>query len=101
MSRLANYIPLLTPRDILILIMVYLYDGLVSEMVCCRYFGQNRSFRAGYARLAKLVASHYLRSCPLPSMTGKGTGKQWLTIDYNARPILEEHLDLSPTELKH
>src|SRR5436305_387819 len=92
--------PLLTPRDIQILIMAYQYDSVTIEMLWRRFWGHSMSQRACYARVQRLISSGYFRSCILPSKSGKGTGKQWLTVGPAAVPILVEYLDLDPSEIK-
>src|SRR4051812_21604274 len=94
---MAGPVPLvLTNRDIAILQMVYTYSGCTAEHIRRRFFtGRSPCF----TRIAKLVATGYLASRRLPSSSGIGSGKAFLTIGPKAHPVLAEVLGVSLADL--
>ncbi len=93
--------PVLTPRDLSVLRMVYEFGGVTADHVRARYF-PNRTkgaISACYRRIAALTASGYLTSLRMPAASGVGSGKALLLPGPAARPILAELLGLSRSEL--
>jgi hypothetical protein len=89
----------LTQRDMAILVMVYTYGGVTVEHVHRRLF-VGRGPRHCYRRIAQLTRLGYLDSVRLPSSSGIGSGKVFLTVGRQARPILVRMLGLYRSELK-
>ncbi len=90
----------LTPRDAAILAFVYAYDGCVVDQLRRRFWPSFGARSACYNRVAHLINAGYLASRRLPSLTGQGSGKAFLTIGPRARSILAKLLRLSRTELR-
>ncbi|MGH7511364.1 MAG: hypothetical protein ACREOQ_00435, partial [Gemmatimonadales bacterium] len=91
----------LTPRDTAILALVYFYDGIIIDLIVRRFWPSPGARSACYDRVARLINAGYLRAERLPSQTGLGSGKQFLTVGPKARPILIEQYGVSPPELRH
>lgn len=90
----------LTERDILIMGMVYEYDGCTADHIRARFFPTPGARSPCYDRIAKLVRAGYLASRRLPPLNGGiGSGPAFLTVGPQGRPILAEALGLSRTEL--
>src|SRR5437762_1137145 len=79
--------------------MVFSYGGVSINHVQQRFFPTPGARAACYARVAKLIASRYLAGLRLPSQTGQGSGKLFLTTGPAARPILAKLLNCSVSSL--
>jgi hypothetical protein len=82
-----------------VILMVYLYGGCTAEHIRRCYFSSHGARSACYAWIARLVKDDYLVSTRLPSLTGIGSGKAFLTTGPNARPLLAKALGIPRTEL--
>src|SRR5438874_12098696 len=89
----------LTPRDESILEMVFAYDGVAIHHVQQRFFPTPGARSACYTRIGTLVKAGYLTATRIPSQTGLGTGKAFLTAAAKARPLLAKLLGTSIPEL--
>ena len=76
---------MLTARDLEILAMIFHYDGLVVDLVRRRFWPSPGARSACYDRLARLIADGYLQATRLPSLTGVGSGRTFLTIGGRGR----------------
>jgi hypothetical protein len=101
MSSVAPPTLMLTDRDLHILAMSHHYGGVAVDHVRQRFFRSpgKGAQSACYARLARLLAAHYLASQRLPATSGIGSGKLFLTPGPKARPVLAKMLGVSRTEL--
>src|SRR5215204_5562565 len=100
MSDTANYAIQLTPRNIQIILMVYEYDGIPNFLIRKRFWPSFGARSYCFERLLKLVRAGYLRTKPLPSLTGKGTGPSLLTIGPASHPLLKRELGLTTADLR-
>jgi hypothetical protein len=94
----------ITARDLAILSFVFSVDGCNVRHLLRRFFPTFSSLPYGptssaYQRVGKLVESGYLRSRRLPSLSGLGSGKQFLTIGPTAYPLLSHLLEIPRAEL--
>lgn len=89
----------LTDRDLAVLRMVYEYDGCAIDHIRLRFFPTSGARTPCYRRIAHLIEHAYLASNRLPSLTGRGSGKAFLTIGSQARSLLAQVLELSRSEL--
>lgn len=88
-------------RDVDVMVMVYVFDGVTVDQVRSRFWPTDGARSACYDRVARLTRSQYLTNVRLPSLTGQGSGKAFLTIGPRAYPLLAERLELSRAELNH
>lgn len=88
-----------TYRDLAIVRMVYSYNGCAVEHIRRRFFPTPGGRSPCYRRIAYLVKQGFLASTRLPALSGLGSGKTFLTVDLNARPILAQMLGLSRSQL--
>lgn len=88
-----------TARDLAICRMVYEYQGCSIDHIRRRFFPTPGSRTPCYRRVARLVQQGFLASTRLPSFSGVGSGRAFLTIGQNARLVLAEVLGLSRSEL--
>jgi hypothetical protein len=84
---------MLTARDLEILAMICRYDGLVVELIRRRFWPSSGARSACYDRVARLITDGYLRATRLPSLTGRGSGKAFLTLGLRGRKELAAYLD--------
>src|SRR5690348_13938339 len=84
-SAAATSVLALTHRDLAILTMVHQYDGCVIEQIKRRFWPTFGARSACYDRLARLIAANHLHAQRLPSLTGRGSGKVFLTIGPQGR----------------
>lgn len=91
---------ILTERDLQILAMVYLYDGVVVEQLRRRFWGRFGARSACFSRVAKLLQAAYLKGVRLPPASWCGSGKLFVTIGPAARPVLGQLLELTRAELE-
>jgi hypothetical protein len=68
--------------------MVCAYRGCTTEQIHARFWRPGSSPSACYRRIALLVDADYLRAFRLPSLTGIGSGKRFLTIGPRGRACL-------------
>jgi len=85
----------LTDRDLAILEMVFSYGGCSVAHVQKRWFPTSGARSAAYDRVNRLVEAGYLIGHRLPSQTGQGSGKLFLTTGSAARPVLAKLLNCS------
>jgi len=78
----------LTPRDQAIIQMVYDYGGCGAQHIHHRFWPPDSSLSACYRRLSRLIAGHYLVNWRLPSLTGQGSGKSFLTLGLAGRRLI-------------
>jgi hypothetical protein len=91
---------LFTARDLALCLMVYTYRGCTVDQLQARFFPTFGARTACYARLARLIEAGYLTRTRLPSRTGVGSGKTFLTLGLAARPLVAEALDLPVHQLE-
>lgn len=91
----------LTNRDLAIIRMVYEYEGCAIDHIRTKLFSSPGAHSSCYRRIAYLIHQGFLTSIRLPSLTGVGSGKAFLTIGPQARPILTQMLGLSRSELTY
>ncbi len=89
----------LTKRDIATTVMVYLFGGCSTDHVAKRLFPGLKSSRACYRHVAELVNQGYLLTQRLPSLSGVGSGKNFLTLAPKGKPVVAQALGLSVSEL--
>lgn len=90
---------ILTKRDVAIITMVYLFGGCSTAHVAARLFSALKSPRVSYRRIAELVQQGYLLGRRLPSSSGVGSGKNFLTLGPKGKPVVALALGLSESEL--
>lgn len=93
LSRLTPLPLTLTARDLDILAMTHRYDGLVIEQIKRRFWPSFGARSACYDRIARLIADRYLHAQRLPSLSGRGSGKVFLTLGPRGRPELARELE--------
>jgi len=98
MSRIA--LAALTNRDLSMLAMVYAYDGCTTDHLWARFFVSLGARSSCYRRVAWLSSSGFLQATRLPSCTGIGSGKQFLSIGPTGRAVLAEFLAIPLAELR-
>jgi Replication-relaxation len=86
---------LLTPRDNAILDMVHDLRGCTSSQIHSRFWGANRPRAACYRRIAGLIREGYLCARRLPSLSGVGSGKRFLTLGEAGRDLIAQRLRVS------
>lgn len=89
----------LTQRDIEILWTTYRFAGCSTDHIRQRFFPTRGARSACYTRIALLASAGYLSTKRLPSLTGIGSGKQFLTPGPKSRPVLAKLLGLTRTQL--
>jgi hypothetical protein len=77
-----------TDRDVSIIEMVFDYGGCTAEQLRRRYFSSPGARSACYGRLSWLTRCSFLTALRLPSQTGRGSGKLFLTVGPKASAIL-------------
>ena len=76
-----SQVPTLTNRDLSILAFAYNFGGVTADLICKRHFQAGPgALRACYRRIARLISQGLLTSTRLPSATGVGSGKAFLTL---------------------
>ena len=90
---------ILTSRDEAIITMVFSYDGVAIHHIQERFFPTSGARSACYTRIGTLVKAGYLTTARIPSQTGLGTGKAFLTVAARARPLVAKLLNVSPSTL--
>src|SRR2546430_13858947 len=91
-----SQVPTLTNRDLSILTFTHSFGGVTADLICKRHFQAGPgALRACYRRIAHLISQGLLTSTRLPSSTGVGSGKAFLTLGKAARPILVKALGFS------
>src|SRR5438270_7368979 len=89
----------LTARDEAIIQMVFSYDGVAIHHIQARFFPTPGARSACYTRIGALVKEGYLTASRIPSQTGLGTGKAFLTAAARSRPLLAKLLNVALPEL--
>jgi len=89
----------LTERDYQLLVMVFAYRGLTIAVLRRRFFPTPGARSACYARVQRLVAGKYLSAHRLPSTSGVGSGKTFLTLGPHGRLVIAKRLGCSRGEL--
>lgn len=89
----------LTNRDLAILLMAWNYAGVTVEHIRHRFFPTPGARTPCYRRVNFLVEHEFLASQRLPAQSGIGSGKAFLTLGPQGRPIVAELLGLSRTEI--
>jgi hypothetical protein len=94
----------ITPRDALLQLMVFAYDGCLISHLYRRFWSSggtdSPASAACYRRIAQLVAGGWLQATRLPSLTGTGAGYQFITLGPRGRQLVAEHLGLPRSELR-
>src|SRR5437868_916361 len=85
---------LLSERDINILMFIHFYNGCTVEHLRRRFFRTVWGRSACYARIRRLCEAQYLESKRLPSMSGVGSGKAFLTIGALGRSVVSDALSI-------
>ncbi|MBV9280389.1 MAG: replication-relaxation family protein [Chloroflexi bacterium] len=80
----------LTPRDISSIETVYAYHGCAAQHLHDRFWSEESTPSATYRRVARLVSERYLAAHRLPSLSGRGSGKAFLTVALRGRRVLAE-----------
>src|SRR5712692_8943013 len=80
--------------------MAFTFGGVSVSLVQRRWFTTLGARAACYERIHKLVAAGSLTSTRLPSSTGSGSGKAFLTLGLNGRPELAKLLNCSLSTLQ-
>ena len=78
----------LTARDRRLLQMVATYRAVTITQLRRRFFATPGARSAGYARIKRLVSTHYLSSQRLGSVSGIGSGKMLLTLGRAGRHLV-------------
>jgi Replication-relaxation len=84
----------LTPRDLSILEMVYVFHGCGIEHLHDRLWPCGTSRSATYRRVARLVAQCYLRTYRLASLSGQGSGKAFYMLAGRGRQVLADQQEI-------
>lgn len=79
-----------TARDLAILDMVYSYAGCTTGQIGRRFWPAATSLTACYRRIAHLVDVGLLHDQRLPSVSGVGSGKRFLTLGPAGRNIIAQ-----------
>lgn len=90
MTALRTRVLEVTERDTSIVQMVWSYEGCTTEQIHARFWDPASPLSACYRRVALLVESEYLAAQRLPSITGVGSGKRFLTLGPRGRVLLGE-----------
>ncbi|MBI2334304.1 replication-relaxation family protein [Candidatus Daviesbacteria bacterium] len=90
---------ILTKRDMAIIVMVYLFGGCSSAHVAKRIFPTLKSPRVSYRSIARLTHAGYLDSRRLPSSTGVGSGRLFLSVGPKGRAVVAQALGVSASDL--
>src|SRR4051812_34513620 len=95
----------LTPRDVEIILLVYSFSGVAIYHLLQAFWEQRAELKVGarnavYRRVKKLIEAGYLQSDRLPSVTGYGGGRLFLTLGARGKDLVAEHQGLSRSELK-
>jgi Replication-relaxation len=105
MSRPAQKLVQLTLHDIEMMLTVYRLGGCATSHLLERHwppvtkkFGARNSC---YRRVQQLGEAGYLEAVRLPSLSGLGAGRSFLTLGSLGRRAVAEHLGLSRSELHH
>jgi hypothetical protein len=75
--------------------MVATHGGCTTDQVHTRFWQSGSPLAACYRRLALLVNAGYLHAHRLPSLTGIGSGKRFLTLGTMGRALLAEQRGIS------
>src|SRR4051794_30256334 len=89
----------LTRRDVDVIVMTHSYAGCTVQQVRRRFFPTAGARSACYARVHRLIKDGYIVGRRLPSQTGVGSGRAFLTAGRSARPIIAAALGIAPPEL--
>jgi hypothetical protein len=89
----------LTPRDMAILAMVHDFHGCSVQHVHDRFWAQESSLSVTYRRVARLRAEGYIRMQRLPSLSGQGSGKAFLSLARRGRQVVAEQLEIPLSQL--
>lgn len=89
----------MTERDVQILMMVYAYGGVTTEQVRLRFWpGSDRGMPC-YRRIKQLLNAGRLQAQRLPSESGVGSGRLFLSPGPKSWPVLSQRLGLGRSEL--
>lgn len=83
------------------LTMVFDYGGCTADQLQRRFFPAPGSRSASYTWIARLRKEGLLVGVRLPSLTGQGSGKLFLTIGPNTRPVIAQRFGLTSSQLRH
>lgn len=103
MTQLTRSGTTITSRDIDILLMIYRYGGCAISHVFGRFWPSSSRLRPGnscYRRVHQLMDAECLSVKRLPSLSGLGAGRAFLTLGPKGRRVLAEFLDLPKSELQ-
>jgi hypothetical protein len=75
--------------------MAYDYRGIAASHVQVRFFPTPSGYRPCYSRIQKLIAQRFLRARRLPSVSGIGSGRLFLTLDTNGKQAVAKALGLA------
>ncbi len=90
----------LTARDQAILEMVHRYAGCTTEQVQARFFPTPGARSACYARLARLRNAGLLASMRLPSQSGVGSGRAFLTLGRLGHGVVAARLGVAERDVR-
>lgn len=89
----------LTERDLAIITCVYLVGGCTVDHLLRLFYPTAHTGKpygprsSAYDRISKLVEAGFLRAHRLPSVTGVGSGKRFLTVGTSSYELLADQLD--------
>ncbi len=96
----ARTVMRMTARDAAVLDMVLRYGGCTVDQIRRRFFRRRGARSACYARLAQLRDAGLLASFRLPSQTGVGSGRAFLTLGRAGCRVLAERLGVQLGDLR-
>jgi hypothetical protein len=88
-----------TLRDIRVVLFTYAVEGCTTSHIRQRFWG-GTSRTTVHHRLSRLIQRKYLISQRLPPTSNQGSGERWITTGPAALPLLREHLQLTPQEVR-
>jgi hypothetical protein len=94
----------LTDRDISLILTIYEYDGCGVTHLYRKFWHQSKDTddpgNACYRRIQQLVTHGWLQATRLPSLTGLGGGRHFLTLSSKGRQLVADHQGLSRSTLR-
>lgn len=89
----------LTKRDIDLILMVYSYWGLTTDVIARAFWPRSRpASLTHYKRLKQLCTHGYLRPKPISILSPYGISRTFYTVGRRAIPIISHHLSIPPKE---
>src|SRR5581483_2088461 len=89
----------LTARDVQIILMVYSYWGLTTDVLARAFWPRSyRSSDTHYERLRRLSQAGYLQVRAISTLSSYGTSRHFYTVGRRGLPIVSHQLHLSRSE---